>query len=293
MLIARHLSSLGDLAQFIGSSLYITYVPTYNSLDIASCIHPGILAYINVHNYEEKSVVSDLLIAEKELVQQCDYLFSDSGFLQQRLADLSGRDDVLRSPPGVDFAAFQTAYRGDEAQRRRTIYSFGSIGPSMDLGLFAELAALGYEVAFIGTVAREMGGSFPPNVKLLPPVPSRDLPSLLREADMLLLSYRPGALADAILPAKFYECLATGKPLLVSGLPETEPYAGVVYNVESSLAVAREVIDALDETETAARVHSRWNIARSADWSRRFGDFVANLGIRRHLDGLDTGHLAT
>lgn len=80
------------------------------------------------------------------------------------------------------------------------------------------------------------------------------------------------------MPAKFFECLATNKPLLVCGLKQAKPYNDVVYDVEGSVEKACEVITKLPETETKEKLLKREKIAREADWSSRFELFSGHLG---------------
>jgi hypothetical protein len=65
----------------ISNPVFITYVPTYNSIDLASMLHPSLVAYVCYHNFDADVVVADLLRSEKEIILNSDLLFADSHFL--------------------------------------------------------------------------------------------------------------------------------------------------------------------------------------------------------------------
>ena len=142
----------------------------------------------------------------------------------------------------------------------------------MDLDLYNGLAET-HEVTFIGVVnpvARELISS---RIRVLPPVSVMDLPSALREADIVTALYRPSEYMLGVIPAKFFECLATGKPFLVSGLREAEPYRELVYIVQDGLTEALRIIEDLSTTESPERRAACDDEARTADWGKRFEQF--------------------
>ena len=262
----------------VQSPWLITYIPSYNTIDLIRIIKPYKVAYINVHNYDEDIVISDLLKAEKELVKQADLLFGDSNYNMERLSRLSPGKQVFPSLPGVNYNLFRRAFRGDEFRRCKTIYYFGGIGPHLDLSLYGALAST-YKVVFVGIVAPGVYNQIPAQIEIRPPVANSALPDVLKEADILTIFYKDSPYIRGVIPAKFFECLATGKPVLVSGLSEAKPYLDVVYDVQGSEQIAREVIKNLSETETEYRLRRQDEIAKEADWTRRFESFASKLGL--------------
>lgn len=259
-------------------TLLITYVPTYNTIDIINHIHPVKVTYVNVHNYngERKRIIGDLLAAEKELAKSADFLFADSILLQKRLEELSGGRKVHRSLPGVDYGAFRGSYRGDEIKSRKTLYYFGGIGSHLDFELYASLAK-SMKVIFIGVVDPVVRNRIPKNVETRAPVSNANLPAILRDADILSLFYKDSPYMQGVIPAKFFECIATGKPVLVSGLREATSYGNIVYNFNGRPEEAVRIIGHLPKTETPQRLAERDKIARDADWERRFSQFIESL----------------
>ena len=265
--------------------ILITYVPTFNTLDLIAELDPRLIAYVCVHNYDEDEVMPDLLRAERQLAESCDLLYADSHFLQDRLKRLSGGEQVFPCLPGVDLAAFEAAFRGDELGRRRTLCYFGGLGPHLDLDLYAGLARNGIRVVFIGVLSPALKDAVPPEIEVRPPVPNAELPAALKDADMLMIAYKRSPYIRAVLPAKLFECLGTAKPLLVSGWPEAEPYADCVYDVGGSADRALALIAELPALHTAARQERQRDIAAEADWPNRFAQFYRR--IRERLEPTD------
>ena len=253
--------------------ILISYLPTYNVLDLIAELDPCLTAYVCVHEYDHSLVMPDLLEAERKLIDRCDLLYADSLHLKARLERLCGGRQAWRSLPGVDYAAFATARRGDEAQRCRTLYYFGGVGPHMDFRLYGHIAKSGVKVVFVGVVDPAVSSRIPPEIEIRPPVPCADLPAALKDADMLMIAYEQSPFIRGVIPAKFFECLGTGKPLLVSGLAEAEPYLDCVYDLEASPEKALDVIANLSRLHTPERQQRQAEIAREADWSNRFEQF--------------------
>jgi hypothetical protein len=253
--------------------ILISYLPTYNVLDLIAELNPCLTAYVCVHEYDHSSVMPDLLEADRELIDRCDLLYADSLHLKARLERLCGGQQVWRSPPGVEYTTFAAARRGDEAQRCRTLYYFGGVGPHMDLPLYGRIAQSGVKVVFVGVVDPAVSSRIPPEIEIRPPVACAELPVALKDADMLMIAYEQSPFIRGVIPAKFFECLGTGKPVLVSGLAEAEPYLDCVYDLRASPEKALDVIANLSRLHTPERQQRQAEVAREADWSNRFEQF--------------------
>jgi len=260
----------------INNPILITYTPTYTTIDIIKILKPKLTAYICYHNFDADIVLGDVLLSENELIRISDVLFADSLYLQERLKKKSNGKVILRSMPGVYYEIFREAFRGDEVKYCKTLYYFGGIGPHIDFPLYEALAAK-LKVIFVGVVDPIVRKQIPANIEIKPPVANLELAKILKDADILGIFYRDTPYIRGVLPAKFFECLATGKPLLVSGLKEAEYYLDVVYELQGSVKNAIEIIEKLPQLETPERVIRRNMIAKEADWSKRFSTFVTHL----------------
>lgn len=257
----------------IENALVITYLPTYAAADFIRMIDPLRTVYVNVHNYDAADVLDDLLRAEKEIVRDVDVLMADAQFNRDRLERISGGRHAYPALPGVRFKKFNSAFRGDEPERRKVIMFYGGIGAHVDFDIYRALAKT-YDVRFIGVVSPEVKGEVPDNIEVHPPVKNEELPSLLKEADILTIFYKETDYVRGKIPAKFFECLATQKPVLVSGLREADAYHEIVYEVAGSAERTVSIIESLPDTETEDRLERRRRVAKEADWSNRFANFA-------------------
>lgn len=271
LLIKKVLSSFD-----ISSPLLITYVPTYNTIDIINIIKPSKVVYVNVHNYDSDRVIKDVIKAERELIKKSDVLFADSYYNMKRLSRLSNNRKIYLSTPGVSYNLFCSSFRGDETIRCKTMYYFGGIGSHLDLSLYNALGEK-FKVIFIGVVDPIIRDKISSNIEIRPPIENSKLPKILRDSDILAIFYKNTSYIRGVIPAKFFECLATGKPVLVSGLEEVKPYLDIVYDVDGSVSQALNVIRKLSETETFNRLKKKNKIAREADWSKRFKAFIEHI----------------
>ncbi len=265
----------------ISKPVCLTYVPTYNCIDAFAILQPIHTSYICYHNFDADIVVKDLLKSEREIIKHANLLFADSIFLQKRIARLSGRSDVLPSPPGVHFDNFAAAYRGDEVQKLRKICFYGGAGAHLDMNTYNKLAEK-YEVIFIAHVSPAVKNTMSSAITVTEPVPNAELPALLREMDVLTILYHRSDYIDGVIPAKFFECIATGKPVLVSGLQEALNYSDCIYDTGNDPGKAHEIIANLNLTHTSDRVNRQFETGRVADFSKRFShvyqSVMNNLG---------------
>jgi hypothetical protein len=263
---------------FTSPDVLITYIPTYTALSIIDILGPQKTAYINVHNYDADFVVKDLLKAEREMCSRVNNLFADSIYNRNRLTRISGRE-VFDSLPGVHTAIFRDAFRGDEKDKRQTIVYFGGIGAHLDFSLYNQLADY-YNVFFIGRFnSEQLRSELSPKIKVLSPIPNNELAKALRDVDIICILYRKSNYVDGVIPAKIYECLATLKPTIATGMGEMKSLNGVVYQSDNNLKSLNKIIDELPITETEACLQKRMEISESADWENRFVLLNKRMGI--------------
>jgi glycosyltransferase involved in cell wall biosynthesis len=106
-----------------------------------------------------------------------------------------------------------------------------------------------------------------PGTELLGPVPQGELPALLADVDVIVLPYRKAAHSAGVIPAKTFECLATGKPVVAKGLASLEEMGDAFVLAEGEEAFVRAVREAVDEAPE--RRERRLELARRNTWARR------------------------
>lgn len=105
------------------------------------------------------------------------------------------------------------------------------------------------------------------NVTLLGHVPYGELPAYLHAADALIIPYVRNTATRAVFPLKFFEYLATGKPVVASPLPSLLPYHEAVALVDTPRAWISAIEAALRDPDKLAE--QRQVLARRHTWNAR------------------------
>ena len=116
-----------------------------------------------------------------------------------------------------------------------------------------------------------------PNIVFHGLVPQPELPAYLAQMDVCLNVFRAGALSRDVSPLKFYEYLATGKPVVSTREPlQVEDFADVVYIAHD----ADEFIAMCDAAATEndpEKVAKRLSYGAQCSWSERVRQIEAVL----------------
>ena len=261
--------------------MVIAYPPTRTTLDLLKELKPRLTVYDCSENYEGfPGIPHDVGLTERELLEKANLVSCTSAFLLEKVRRM--RPDAFLSGPGVDydhFAALQGARSGEPV---RTVCFFGHLSEErMDFSIVEGLAERGFEVRLVGGLGQvEEGLLTRPGVDYRGEVSHADLPAALAGTDALIIPYRINALTKGISPAKIYECLATGIPVVATPLPELKRFGGHVYLAEGTEGFA-EVLRSLQRLDTWEKMRARVEVARENSWEARFADLEKE--IRRKL----------
>jgi glycosyltransferase involved in cell wall biosynthesis len=121
---------------------------------------------------------------------------------------------------GVDVGHFEQAFRHETKQK---FVFFGLFDDRMDQDLLVAVAKRFAEhtIEVIGPVQTQLQPDLLlKNVTFSGPVAYERLPDAVADAGILILPYLRNELTDNINPLKARECLATGKPVVATALPE-------------------------------------------------------------------------
>ena len=257
-----------DLRRLAGDNpAVIAYPPTRTTLDILRELSPSRLLYDCSDNYEGfPGAPADIARTERELLALADTVSCTSEFLLQKVRP--ARPDAYLSGPGVDFEAFG-ALAGEPVSEVRTVCFFGHVGERLDLDALRAVARAGYTLRLMGeTDAAGERLLREPGVDYRGAVAHEELPRELAGVDAFVLPYRIDALTRGINPAKIYECLATGRPVVASPLPALAGMGEHVYLAESAEDSVRRLGE-LPGRESPRRVAARVELARENGWDRR------------------------
>lgn len=250
--------------------LVINYLPTPASVELQKCLNPSVRVYDCVCDWahDPYSKEAGLERVELELLKETDIVIADSDHNFKRMQALHPK--VLQIEGGVDYDRFEPARRMKERGNPPVCTYFGDIGVHTELELLAKVSHK-YRLRLIGPVRLTLTG-FSGTAEILGPVHYEKLPQLLAEADVLLLPYRKTTHNQGVLPAKTFECLATGKPTVVINLPSLEQYSRLFY----LCGTHEEFLARIGETgrEDAALVRDRLEIAAQHSWKQRAGELL-------------------
>lgn len=278
----------GLLVQFQASAPVIwTYVPTPLALDVIRRIPHKLLVYdcVDALTLNPKGVFDTYAAAERELSQQADVVFVTSYALYERQRPLNPY--TYRVPNGVAFEKFAIPaprVPSDlDAIPAPRLGFFGGIDERVDVELLAGLAARHPEWSFVmlGVVRTDVSPlRAQRNVHFLGFKAHDALPAYLHHLDVLLMPYRVNAYSRHMYPAKLHECLAVGKPTVVTALPEFEPFHDVLYVAATPEMYERAICAALREGRAETRIQARRARASENTWEARFQEIqskVANV----------------
>lgn len=105
------------------------------------------------------------------------------------------------------------------------------------------------------------------NVHLLGAVDHRRVPQYVYGFDVCMIPYRSNAYNAASFPLKFWEFMATGKPVVVAGVPELKAYRPLVKYVETADEFEQAVAEALRRGDNGAA--KRRDLAQAHTWEMR------------------------
>ncbi len=219
---------------------------------------------------------------EEDLARSCGCVFATAQGLYDRLSAFNQNCHLL--PNGCAYERFsQTA--GMEKTEDRTIFGFvGAIQECTDLGMIKAVAQSfpEAEVRMIGkilpgvdiTVLKDL-----PNVKLRGLVPQPELPGIIKEFDVCLNVFVDNELSKDVSPLKFYEYLATGKPVVSTPVPyQVRDFADCIYIAENEADLIEKCRLALEEPKDSEKARERMRRAKLCSWDGRVEDMKRILG---------------
>jgi len=113
-----------------------------------------------------------------------------------------------------------------------------------------------------------------PNVHLLGHRSYEQLPSYLKGFDVAVIPYRLNDYTNGVFPIKFFEFLASGRPVVVSPLPAVRDYWSAVRVADTAESFVQACDAALAEDDAEAR-QKRIELARLNSWDSRVEKLTA------------------
>jgi glycosyltransferase involved in cell wall biosynthesis len=262
---------LRDLRKVVDSRPFVVaYPPTRTTLDLAFGLDPGLVFYDCSDDYEQfPGAPQDIARTERELLLRADLVSCTSRYLLKKARRV--RPDAFLSGPAVDYDRFAALQDQPPPDEIKTVCFFGdATRERIDFGVLRAIAGAGFRLRLVGDLD---GGAMEllkmPGVDYRAEVPHAELPGALAGVDAFALPYRINALTRAISPAKTYECLAAGRPVVAAPLPAMEELREYVYLARRPEDYV-ETLRGLWDEGTEAKVRGGIERARENSWDARF-----------------------
>ncbi|MBM4430038.1 MAG: glycosyltransferase family 1 protein [Chloroflexi bacterium] len=205
----------------------ISYLPFPTALAVASGLAPHLLIYACQTRWSADPLVKAATLREEQLFRQADLVLADSPQLYEHARGCHTR--VYWWPAMVDLNLFHPV----AGHNRRVLAApirccyFGGVGSRIDTQLLAKVSQQ-YALKIVGPVRIPLP-ALAQGTELVGAVSHAELPRHLADVDVFLFPYRVNAFTEGILPAKVFECLAMGKPVVSTYLPSLLQYQNLVY----------------------------------------------------------------
>lgn len=282
-LLARFLA--GEPALAAGVDVIFDYSASRSALELIARVPHRRLIYDCTDDWlAVRDIPGCLPGDERALLARADLTLVPSRTLEERKRPQARR--VERVPHGTLAERFLVPPRVRRADEPPVLLYYGHLlAQHLD---FAALDALArarpaWRIVLVGPV--KTAHVFPPNVELPGQQPHERLRDFIAAADVLLLPYALNEYTRAVMPAKIYECLATGRPIVAAPLPE------LVADFSAHLHFAAQPDEWARVVEHGLAVHSadaraaQIALARANTWENRYTrirELIAGLPLAGH-----------
>lgn len=248
--------------------IVLNYSPTQTSIDLIESLKPQIVVYDCVENFPEyPGVAEDTVEIENTLFRDADLITTDSEFLFEKARKV--RSDAIRILPGVDYRHFNQADSGTlDGPPKRLCYFGGIHERRINFHLLQHTGSQGFKIEIFGPVKSKLP-AHSENMIFHGAVPYERLPALIRDFDCFILPYTLSEFTKGIIPAKLFECFATGKPIIATPLPSFVEYEDLIYLVGSGEECV-EILKRMESSEDADKYNKRKALAEENSWDSRF-----------------------
>lgn len=225
-------------------------------------------------------IVDDM---EENLARNAGTVFATAQGLYERLSVYNGNTHLI--PNGVDYELFSSVAQGTADEDRPPTFGFvGMLQECIDYGCIRAVARA-YPKGRVVLAGRALPGvdlewtrSYP-NLECIGLVPQERLPEIMRDFHVCLNVFIPNELSKDVSPLKFYEYLATGKPVVSTPAPlQVKDFADCIYLAGSEEEFVQKCGEALGEQPQDPRRALRMSRARDCSWAERLLAMRGALG---------------
>ncbi len=231
---------------------------------------------------------------EHDLADSCDVVFATASGLYDTLKTYNKSSYLI--PNGANYELFSESRRVDLAVPEDIrdmdgpmIGFIGTLQDCIDYDVIEKLARErpSYKIVFVGKepTGVDVGGLRElPNVRFCGLKQPQELPAYLARFNVCINPFRAGRLSKDVSPLKFYEYLATGKPIVSTPQPDQVlDYRDVVYIADGGEEFVRCCDEALAEEGFELR-EKRIKYAQGCSWDSRVEEMEAILKEKKILE---------
>jgi hypothetical protein len=245
-------------------------LPIKAAVSLQHQLQPDVSIYRCTYDWS-KDPHSGRILAERELLEQVDMAWADCNHNLVRIRRV--RPEAALMPPAVELSLFTAVSYTKSNQSKPLCVYFGTLGLSLDYQLLKQISH-GYKLRLIGPIRHPLTG-FSEETELVGPMPHEQIPRLIRDADVLLLPYNSLPHMKGVIPAKFFECLATGKPIVATNLTTIDQYRDLVYLCHDYESVFQAIeASQHEDSRLAAR---RMACAQANSWEARIDQMEVQI----------------
>ena len=210
---------------------------------------------------------------EEDLARSVGTVFSTAQGLYDRLKAFN--ENAYLIPNGCNFELFNKAA---EMKKDSEGSVFGFVGMLQECTDYTCLEAVAKEFpdAKIQLIGRRLPGVDTSrlekysNVEFVGLLPQEELPNRIKDFDLCLNVFRNDELSKDVSPLKFYEYLATGKPVVSTPVPlQIREYDNCIYIAENAQEFVLKCKEALAETIDSPKRALRLEEAKKCSWDER------------------------
>lgn len=228
----------------------ILYMPSYTTEQLLSKISKGFTVFDYVANFEgHPQKPKDYELTESKILAHTNLVLTDSDYLYQKLR--MRHKKVFQIHHGVQTHLFKSYYKTPLKKYSKVCF-FGGIDDRIDWESLKTMMNCGYDITMIGPCKVKV----PISVRIKPSMNIEELSKEIVQYDAFIIPYLQTTYSDGIIPAKIFECFATGKPVLTSRLVSLEPIADLLYICDQPADYVA-CMERMPETETRIKIEKR------------------------------------
>ncbi len=212
-----------------------------------------------------------ILNNEKILVKRSDLVLADSVVNLNRLKQYK---KVILIEPGVEISNFKLDVKKINKKKISILY-YGNIRNDLDFDLLNKISSNNsIKITLLGQLNCDKK-SISDKIIVKMAVPYEKLKKEISNHDALILPYKLNKFTNAIIPAKFFECLATNMPIISTDMRATKKYHNLLYIINNNnFNICNTKIN---KTITNKYLKVRDELLRKVSWKEKFNEFYQKI----------------